>query len=154
MSFNFNLKVVPLAVVVAIGMPMSSTVSAQTTVLEEIIVTARKVEESIQDISLSITAFTEQEIAARNIEDANDIALYTPGLTFEDYSNGGFGTPTIRGGAQFNLDGLEQNVSTFLDGVYIPRQWAVNVGVEGIERIEVVKGPQSCLLYTSPSPRD
>ena len=146
MSRLVKLKFTPLAAVLA-GACISGTAVAQDAgfTLEEIIVTARKTEESLQDVSLSITAFTSDDIAARSIEDANDIALYTPGLTFEDYSNGGFSTPTIRGGAQFNLDGLEQNVSTFVDGVYIPRQWAINVGVNGIDRIEVVKGPQSAL---------
>ena len=137
-----------IAAVIALGAFFSVPLSAQegeTFTLEEIVVTARKTEESIQDVSLSITAFSAEDLSVRSVESLNDIALFTPGLTFEDYSNGGFATPIIRGGAQFNLDGLEQNVSTFIDGVYIPRQWAIDVGLVDTERLEVVKGPQSAL---------
>lgn len=110
-----------------------------------IIVTARKVEEDIQEIPGSITAFTAEEMQRRSISELEDVALQTPGLVFEDYSNGGFGTPTIRGATQFAITSLEQNVSIFLDGVYIPRQYAFDLGSINLERIEVVKGPQSAL---------
>ena len=111
----------------------------------EIVVTARKIEESIQDIPGAITAFSEEEMQRRSISELEDVALQTPGLVFEDYSNGGFGTPTIRGATQFSITGLEQNVSIFLDGIYIPRQYAFDLGSINLERIEVVKGPQSAL---------
>lgn len=114
-------------------------------VLEEIVVTARKLEESVQDVPLSISAFDAKAISERSIQELEDVALLTPGLTFEDYSNGGFGTPTIRGASQISISQLEQNVSTFLNGVYIPRQYAVDVGTMNLSRVEVVKGPQSAL---------
>ena len=117
----------------------------QAQVFEEITVTARKVEESLQDVPVAITAFSKKTIKELSIEELDDVALLTPGLTFEDYSNGGFGTPTIRGASQINISQLEQNVSTFLNGVYIPRQYAVDIGTLNLERIEVVKGPQSAL---------
>lgn len=110
-----------------------------------IIVTARKVEESLQEIPASITAFDKEALSSRSIAELEDIALQTPGLVFEDFSNGGFGTPTIRGTTQFSVNNLEQNVSTFIDGIYIPRQYAVDIGSTNLERIEVVKGPQSAL---------
>jgi iron complex outermembrane receptor protein len=110
-----------------------------------IVVTARKIEESIQDVPVAIAAFTKEEMQRRSISELEDVALQTPGLVFEDYSNGGFGTPTIRGATQFTINGLEQNVSVFLDGVYIPRQYAFDLGSTNLERIEVVKGPQSAL---------
>lgn len=113
--------------------------------IEEVLVTARKIEESLQDIPLSISAFTSQDINDRSIEELEDIALLTPGLTFEDFSNGAFGTPVVRGASQFDIDALEQNVSTFIDGVYIPRQYAIDLGTVNLERLEVVKGPQSAL---------
>lgn len=147
MIINFKSKAIPYAVALAASMPLSGSVFAQDDafVLEEIIVTARKVEESLQDVPLSITAFTADDISVRSLEELEDVALYTPGLTFEDYSNGGFGTPIIRGASQLSITALEQNVSTFIDGVYIPRQYALDVGTMDMERIEVVKGPQSAL---------
>lgn len=110
-----------------------------------IIVTARKVEERLQDIPGAVTAFDSEELQRRSITELEDVALQTPGLVFEDFSNGGFGTPTIRGTTQFSINNLEQNVSTFIDGIYIPRQYAVDLGSTNMERIEVVKGPQSAL---------
>ncbi len=110
-----------------------------------IVVTARKVEENLQEIPGAITAFSAEEIQRRSISELEDVALLTPGLVFEDFSNGGFGTPTIRGTTQFSINNLEQNVSTFIDGIYIPRQYAVDIGSTNLERVEVVKGPQSAL---------
>ncbi len=112
---------------------------------DTIVVTARKREESLQDVPLAISAFDADDISKKGLQELEDVALLTPGLTFEDYSSGGFGTPIIRGAAQFSLDSLEQNVATFIDGVYIPRSYAVDAGTDSLERIEVVKGPQSAL---------
>jgi len=113
-----------------------------TLVLEEIVVTARNRSETLQDIPLSITAFDSEALERRNIQELSDVARFTPGFSFEDFS-GGFSTPVIRGQAQTSITALEQNVSTFFDGLYVPRSWAINVGTSNIERIEVVKGPQS-----------
>ncbi|WP_394728167.1 TonB-dependent receptor [Altererythrobacter sp. GH1-8] len=110
-----------------------------------ILVTARKIEESIQEVPISISAFSAEDIKAKSIADLEDVALLTPGLTFEDFANGGYGVPTIRGANQFNIDALETNVSVFIDGIYIPRQYAFDLGSTNLERIEVVKGPQSAL---------
>ncbi len=107
-----------------------------------IIVTARSRAEDIQDVPLAITAFTEEDIERRAIQDLDDVARFTPGLSFEDFS-GGFAQPVIRGQATTRVTALESNVSTFFDGVYIPRSWAVDVGTASLQRVEVVKGPQS-----------
>ena len=110
-----------------------------------IIVTARKVDESIQDIPGAITALSQQDLEERNIAQLEDVALQTPGLVFEDFSNGGFGSPTIRGTSQFSVTSLETNVALFIDGINIPRNYAFDIGATQFERIEVVKGPQSAL---------
>lgn len=124
---------------------MAQTSDEDRFVIDEIIVTARKTEESLQDISLAISAFTKQDIRERSLTELENVALQTPGFTFEDFSNGGFGAPVIRGTSQIRVDQLEQNVSVFYDGIYIPRQYAFDSGLANIERIEVVKGPQSAL---------
>jgi len=110
--------------------------------IDEIIVTARNREETLQDIPLSITAFGRDDIKKRSIEELSDVARFTPGFSFEDFS-GGFATPIIRGQAQTSITALEQNVASFFDGLYVPRSWAIDVGTSNIERIEIVKGPQS-----------
>lgn len=118
---------------------------AQEASTEEILVTARKRAESIQDIPLSVTAFGAGEIQRRSILELEDVALLTPGLTFEDFGGGGFGVPVIRGATQQDITILEQNVSVFLDGVYLPRAYAFDLGTLDMARIEIVKGPQSAL---------
>jgi len=107
-----------------------------------IIVTARSRAENIQDVPLSITAFDAEAIDRRGIQELDDVARFTPGFSFEDFS-GGFANPVIRGQAQTRATALETNVSSFFDGIYIPRSWAVDIGTASIERIEIVKGPQS-----------
>lgn len=116
--------------------------SAQTGRLEEIIVTARNRAESLQDVPLSITAFTAEDLERQNIQTLSDVARFTPGLAFEDFS-GGFATPVIRGQSTTRVTALEGNVATFFDGIYLPRSWAIDVGAVNLQRIEVVKGPQS-----------
>ena len=110
--------------------------------IDEVIVTARKREESIQEVPLAITAFNAESFVKKNIQSLDDVARLTPGLSFEDFT-GGFSTPVIRGQSQTRITALEQNVSAFLDGVYIPRSWAIDLGTLNLDRIEVVKGPQS-----------
>ncbi|MEP5938218.1 MAG: TonB-dependent receptor [Erythrobacter sp.] len=134
-----------LAVPVNSALAQGSEGGAEEATENTIIVTARKIEESIQDVPVAITAFDSEAIQRRSISELEDVAMQTPGLVFEDFSNGGFGTPTIRGATQFSVNNLEQNVSTFIDGIYIPRQYAVDIGSTNLERIEVVKGPQSAL---------
>jgi iron complex outermembrane receptor protein len=116
----------------------------QTGPIEEVVVTARKREERLQDIPLAITAFSADQMAQRQVRDLNDIAKLTAGLNYEAYL-GGNGTPVIRGASQQRITDLDQNVSTFFDGIYLPRQYAISPGVIGLERVEVVKGPQSAL---------
>ena len=117
------------------------TASAQT-VIEEIVVTARKRAESLQEVPMAVTAFTSQDLARRAVTDMKDIARLTPGFSFQDYGGGGATAPVIRGASQITGN-LEQNVSFFFDGVYLPRNYVTNLGFGNIERIEVVKGPQS-----------
>ena len=107
-----------------------------------IVVTARGREENLDDVPLAISAFSEEDIGRLGLQGLDDVARFTPGFSFESFS-GGFALPTIRGQAQSRVTALETNVSTFYDGIYIPRAWAVDVGTANLERIEIVKGPQS-----------
>lgn len=107
-----------------------------------IIVTARNQEENILTVPLALTAFDTEALENKNIQDLTDVARFTSGFAFETVA-GGFSLPTIRGQAQLRIGALEQPVGTFLNGVYLPRAWMVNLGTNDLERIEIVKGPQS-----------
>lgn len=110
--------------------------------LEEIVVTARKREESLQSVPLVVEAFTAEEMEQRGIRALADVSMFTPGFSFDSY-NSGLASPVIRGATQQNINALEQNVSTFLDGVYLPRGYIADLQLRDVQRVEVIKGPQS-----------
>lgn len=115
--------------------------------LEEVIVTARKREESIQDIPVSVTPFTAGALERRGFVGLDDIAASTPGFTYESFITGGnHGNAVIRGLAQQFTTSRIQNVSFFIDGVYLQRQSMLNLGMIDMERVEVIKGPQNALF--------
>lgn len=120
------------------------------TELNEVVVTARKRSESLQRVPVSVTAFSAKQMEQRGYTGLEDIASATPGFTFEGFATGGaHGNPVIRGLAQQFTTARVQNVSFFLDGVYLQRQSMLNVGLIDMERIEVVKGPQNALYGRS-----
>lgn len=113
--------------------------------LEEVIVTARLREESLQTTPLSITAFTADMIDQRNITDVRTLLEQTPGVYFTNQGGPGLGNISIRGVAQGSLIGDESNVASFVDGFYWSGRIASEALLSGIERVEVVRGPQSAL---------
>jgi len=109
---------------------------------DEIIVTARKREENIQETPLSISAFTANMIENANIRDMADIAKFTPGFTLdEEFGRTSGVRPVIRG--QSTILGAS-GVSTFVDGILLNGS-ILDYDLSDVERIEVVKGPQSAL---------
>ena len=120
-------------------------VIAQEGALEEIIVTARKREESVQDIPIAVSAFTANDIRELGILSVDDIALYTPGFSFQSGfgRNPGLDRPAVRGQTTI-LNGIAnaKAVSTFVDGVYVGGLVS-SVDLANIERVEIIKGPQS-----------
>ena len=110
-------------------------------ILEEITVTARKKEEIIQEVPVAVTAISASMIESMNLQNLDDIAKFTAGLTFDPEFSRTSNRPVIRG--QANILG-DSGVSYFIDGVYITG--SINdYDLNDIERIEVVKGPQSAL---------
>ncbi len=111
---------------------------------EEIIVFSRKVEERIQDVPVSITAFSATQIDEARIENLNDVAALTPGLNFFNPIGESLPVPVIRGIAPTDIFG-EPNAAVFIDGVYAAGREGLNFSLLDVERIEVNKGPQSSL---------
>lgn len=113
--------------------------------LDEIIVTSRKKEESLRDVPIAVTAITEQEIQNAGLLNILDIAKATPGLVFESYNSlpGRYeSVPFVRGVVNDSNDPIRQTVSVFVDGIYVAGG-TQGIGVEDVQRIEVIKGPQS-----------
>lgn len=110
--------------------------------LEEIVVTARKREEALQDVPLTVTAVGAAQIEELGIKDSRELALFVPGFSnVASFGRNSSERPTIRG--QSNILGAP-NASYFVDGVYISGS-ATNTETANLERIEVIKGPQAAL---------
>jgi iron complex outermembrane recepter protein len=134
------------ACAVAMGLVAVNNAAAQgARGIDEIIVTARKREESLQDVPLAITAFSAEDFERRRIDDLDGIAAFTAGMNFESFASVANPFVTLRGLTQADIQNRVQNVAFFLDGAYIPRNYAVNPGLMDLARVEVVKGPQSAL---------
>ena len=127
------------------GLLSSNTAHAQGAVLEEIVVTSRKIEERLQDVPLAITAFNADELEASAIDNLDDVANMTPGLTFSNLLGEFLPVPVIRGIAPTAVQDRENNAAIFVDGVFISGRQGLNFAQLDIERIEVVKGPQAAM---------
>lgn len=127
----------PLA---GVGVPATS----QAQELVEIVVTSRKIEENLKDVPLAITAFDSGTIAAAGISNLQDVANLTPGLSFFNAFGENLPVPIIRGVVPQDIFG-ENAVAIFVDNVYVSGREGLNFSQLDIERIEVVKGPQSAL---------
>ncbi len=111
--------------------------------LEEIVVTAKQREESIQDVALSIQAFGENELDVFRIDDLRGLADFTPGLNYSAAT--GRGMPSILAirGIAPNTGNIQlQGVSVFLDGVYAGGG-SHALDLTQLQRIEVLRGPQA-----------
>lgn len=113
--------------------------------LDTVFVSARKIEESVQDAPISISAYSGAELEDRGLENLTEIARSTPGFSFENY-NGAFAKPVIRGQSQNRLTNPVQNVATFYNGVYLPRGYMVDASLLNIGQVEILRGPQSAAL--------
>jgi len=115
--------------------------------LEEITVTARRREESLSDVPLSITAYSGENLARLGAIDIVEVAKTTPNVTLE-VSRGTNTTLTafIRGvGQQDPVAGFEAGVGLYIDDVYLNRPQAAVLDIYDVERIEVLRGPQGTL---------
>lgn len=123
-----------------------NTGDARASAIEEIVVTAQKREESLQDVPIAISAFTKETLAAQNIDSIEDLEELVPGFNFDKYSPG---QPRyyIRGiGNNLHSGSVENPVGVFLDGVYLSRSSMAAVPYLNVERIEVMRGPQGTLF--------
>ncbi len=117
--------------------------SAQDAMLEEIVVTARKRAESLQDVPIAVTAFTAAQIQDAGIERPQDFIAMTPNVSIVDTANAGDTQVTIRG--QYSTRDSEAAYAYVLDGVLITNPNGFNGELFDIEQIEVLKGPQGAL---------
>jgi iron complex outermembrane receptor protein len=128
---------------VARGQSAGSPAAADS--LAEIVVTAQKRQENLQDVPIAITALSGNELQSSGVGSTTDLGLVTPGLTVVNAA--GFIFPHIRGvGTTAFGPGLENSVATYLDGVYLSSGLASLMTLNNVAQIEVLKGPQGTLF--------
>ncbi len=115
--------------------------------LAEIIVTAQKREQSIEDVGIAITAFTGEQIREYGFQDSFDIARMTPGVHISGNNGGQKTLFSIRGVTQndFN-DQTESPVAVYVDDGYVAFGQGQTFGMFDLARVEVLKGPQGTLF--------
>ena len=112
--------------------------------LEEVVVTARKVAEPYWTVPLAIDVLERDDLIAASVADLASLARMVPGLYFESLWGGTGSAPVLRGQSQPSTAG--DNVGVFVGGVYQAERTAIDGAPLDIDRIEVVRGPQSTLF--------
>ena len=124
----------------------ASSPLAQTNALEEVVVTATKRAQSLQDVPMAVNAFNADTIETAGINDAGDLAILTPALNINVNTNPFAARMVIRGVGTAQTDpALEPSVGLFIDGIYLGRTGLGMSDLTDIERIEVLQGPQGTL---------
>lgn len=126
---------------------VAATSWAQSTVLEEITVTAQKREQLANDVGIAITTFGGAQMDALGFESSTDLIAYTPGVSLAGDIGGQRAIFNIRGVVQNDYADLaEAPVAVYVDGGYLASTQAQTFGLFDIERIEMLKGPQGTLF--------
>ena len=114
--------------------------------VDEIIVTARKREESLQEVPISISAFADKQLRERNIDNAYDIAAFTPNFNMARNLGRRLDRPIIRG--MFPPGRGRANAAFFVDDVFLPGEYGsiATSSLDNVVRVEVLRGPQAALF--------
>src|SRR5580692_10865155 len=131
------------AATAAIAAIIAAPAPGQTTDLTEIVVTARKRDESLQNVPVTIDAFTEQTIKSAGIESPRDFVAMVPNMTLVEVQNVGNSFITVRGISQARNS--EPSVAVLVDGVLETNPYEFDQELTDIKQIEVLKGPQGAL---------
>jgi iron complex outermembrane receptor protein len=134
---------------ITVAASLAANISAQDSqpVFEEVLVTAEKRSESLQDLSQAITVLTGEDLDTRQVTSFVDLSAIAPGVNIA--KNEGFKTViTIRGvGNEANQNAIANpSVSYHLDGIYVASPFALQTDFLDLERIEVLRGPQGTLF--------
>ena len=125
--------------------------SRMSALLEEVVVTARKRDEGLQDAPLSVAAFSGDSLEARGFTNIAEVGGITPNLTYQNNpaiaGSSSVATVYIRGVGQRDFLGtIDNGVGFYIDDVYISRTVGATVDLLDVERIEVLRGPQGTLF--------
>jgi iron complex outermembrane receptor protein len=121
-----------------------TAVNSQDSFENEIIVTAQRRSERLEDVPMSVTALSAESMAAAGVTSLRDISKVVTGVQIAQA--GGFTQPAIRGITTLtNGVNFENNVAVYVDGFYEPSSQAINIDLPNVSTIQVLKGPQGTL---------
>jgi iron complex outermembrane receptor protein len=131
----------------ALSQTDTDTVESDRPILEEVVVSARKVDENLQDVPIAVTAFSGDQLAKDQITDLMQLAGKVPSMTIQS-QNSIESEIFIRGVGTVRLNGAtaDASVGYFLDEVYIGRRGSSTPPIFDLERLEVLRGPQGTLF--------
>jgi iron complex outermembrane receptor protein len=126
------------------GTALAQSSGTAETTLGELVVTAQKREQNLQDVAGSISALGAAQLKAEGVSSIQDVALRVPGLDFGTHNGANF--VTLRGiGLAVDTGVAEPNVAIHTDGLFLPRTTMSTLDHLDLERVEVLRGPQGTL---------
>lgn len=133
-----------LAITLLCASGAASAQTGESKILEEVLVTAQKRVQTLQEVPISVAAVTGDKIERMGVENLEDLTAYVPNIHFTET---GLSTQMrIRGIGSDNSQGFEQSVGIYKDGIYHSRAQLFRAPVYDVERVEVMRGPQSTLF--------
>ncbi len=128
--------------------PAATETPDESTQVGEVIVTAQRRSESVQDVPIAITAFTATQLQSQGVTNTLQLGQYVPNLVAQN--NTGLGSANayfLRGlGSTETIATFDPPVGTYVDDIYLSRQNANNLSMFDVERVEVLRGPQGTLF--------
>jgi iron complex outermembrane recepter protein len=113
--------------------------------LEEVVVTAQKRSQALEEVPIAISAFSGDELTNGRVMSVNQLATMVPGMRVD--SQGGASQPTVRGvGTATAGAGATSNIAVYGDGFYIPDQYDTDLQLLNLKSVQVLKGPQGTLF--------
>ena len=140
-------RFLPAAVALAAAATAGGAIAQQSVKLEEVIVTAAKRQQTLQQIPVAVSVVTAESIERAQVLDIKDLQTLVPSLRVTQLQGSAQTNFIIRGfGNGANNPGIEPSVGVFIDGVYRSRVGSALADLPKLERVEVLRGPQSTLF--------
>ena len=143
------IRIISLTLVLCTALPGTAALAQQRNddnMLEEILVTAQKREQSLAEVPIAISVFSADTINQTGVQELRELSEYIPNVSISQNSE--FQSAiTIRGvGANSRNIGFDSRVGVYLDGVYLGQGPALNQDLVDLDHIEVLRGPQGTLF--------
>ena len=128
------------------GAASTQAATGQSDGIQDIVVTAQRRSENLQNVPIAITAITGDKLNATGVNVTTDLIAVTPGLNYTNNA-GVYAQAKLRGvGTSSNGPGIENPVATYIDGVYISSMSGALLSLNDVEQVAVLKGPQGTLF--------